>query len=201
MSPTVLTVVELAVKGMTVIGIAWGVALLLRRRAAATRHAIWLLSVIALLALPGLAQMLPSWRLPLNVALVSPIHISSPADPNATAVMTPTPRTRGADLLGTPGAAVAPHHAPAVRRGSITAARTTGQAEPETAQTTPIGLGTSFDLIAWMWVLGGALVLLPLAVGSWRLARIVRHSAVVSDPRSASATCRRFWNLRACRCR
>jgi beta-lactamase regulating signal transducer with metallopeptidase domain len=189
MSPTVLTVVELAVKGMAVIGIAWGVALLSRRRAAATRHAIWLLSVIALLALPGLARMLPSWRLPVDVALVSPIHISAPAEPSATA-MTPAARTLGTSSPGTRGAAVAPHHVPAVRRGSMMPARPGGQAQPATALAAPFAVGTSFDLIAWMWVVGGAFVLLPLVVGSWRLARIVRYSAVVSDPRTIALAAR-----------
>jgi len=64
--PTLGTVVPLlldaAIRGAVILGVAALLALLLRRRSAATRHAIWTIALVAQLALPILGATLPAWR-------------------------------------------------------------------------------------------------------------------------------------------
>ncbi len=57
-------------KGALLLMTAWILSLLLRRAAAATRHLIWSLALIGVLALPVLSFILPSWNLPLAPAIV-----------------------------------------------------------------------------------------------------------------------------------
>src|SRR5262245_5591915 len=56
---------DAAIKGVVVFGVAAVAVALLRRRSAATRHAIWAGAVAAQLTLPGLSALLPAWRVPL----------------------------------------------------------------------------------------------------------------------------------------
>jgi len=48
-----------AIKSVVVLGVAWGVAFLMRRRSAAARHLVWSAAAAALLALPFLSASLP----------------------------------------------------------------------------------------------------------------------------------------------
>ena len=68
---------SVAFKGTVVLGVAWLVAFVLRRRSAAARHLVWTAAAAALLALPLLSISLPSLRVrapgalaPLNTGLV-----------------------------------------------------------------------------------------------------------------------------------
>jgi beta-lactamase regulating signal transducer with metallopeptidase domain len=60
---------DAALKGVVVFAVAAAAVVLLRRRSAAVRHAIWAGAVTAQLAIPTLAMLLPSWRVPLFPAL------------------------------------------------------------------------------------------------------------------------------------
>src|SRR5262245_16086381 len=53
------TLADLAVKSTVVLGSAWILALLLRRRSPAARHLVWTAAAAALLALPFLSMFLP----------------------------------------------------------------------------------------------------------------------------------------------
>ncbi|QXD14682.1 M56 family metallopeptidase [Rhodocaloribacter litoris] len=68
---------ELAVRSVLVLGLAWGTAAVLRHRAAALRHLVWATAFIGLLVLPVLSMVLPAWHLPRGV----------PATPSAVFVM------------------------------------------------------------------------------------------------------------------
>ena len=57
--------VEAALKSTVVLSAAWLGVLALRGRSAAVRHVVWSAACAALLALPLLSMMLPSWRVPI----------------------------------------------------------------------------------------------------------------------------------------
>src|SRR5690349_3656764 len=61
-SASSLLLVDSAIKGTALLMLAAVVALILRRDSAATRHLVWLLAIVAMLAVPGLSAMLPQWR-------------------------------------------------------------------------------------------------------------------------------------------
>src|SRR5436189_56523 len=61
-SASSLLLVDSAVKGSALLALAAIAAIVLRRDSAATRHLVWLLTMVALLAVPVLSAMLPQWR-------------------------------------------------------------------------------------------------------------------------------------------
>ncbi|MGI8746192.1 MAG: TonB family protein [Bryobacteraceae bacterium] len=62
----------LALKSTAVLGAAWIITFLLRRRSAAARHLVWTAACAALLALPVLSLSLPSVRVPVPRTLLPP---------------------------------------------------------------------------------------------------------------------------------
>src|SRR2546428_12497471 len=83
-----LLLVDSAVKGTALLMLAAIAAIILRRDSAATRHLVWLLAIVATLAVPVLSAMLPEWRvlpggagIPLGTAVVAsrPPPLSRPA--------------------------------------------------------------------------------------------------------------------------
>ena len=58
-----LVLADSAVKGTALLILAAIAAVILRRDSAATRYLVWLLAMVAMLALPALSSVLPQWRL------------------------------------------------------------------------------------------------------------------------------------------
>jgi len=54
--------VDAAVKGTAVLVVACIVGLFVRRASAATRHLVWFLVMVSLLAIPVLSMVLPGWQ-------------------------------------------------------------------------------------------------------------------------------------------
>lgn len=87
-----------ALKGAALLGCAWLMAILLRRRSAAVLHLVWTAAFAALLALPLLSLSLPSVPLPVSSELLRPVAAfattvaASPAKPDASSGQT-TART------------------------------------------------------------------------------------------------------------
>src|SRR5258708_25283763 len=85
-SASSLLLVDSAVKGTALLMLAAVAALILRRDSAATRHLVWLLAIVAMLAVPVVSAMLPQWHVlpewaggprlaalaPANPAILSP---------------------------------------------------------------------------------------------------------------------------------
>src|SRR5262245_63723526 len=67
-----LLLVDSAVKGTALLVLAAVAATILRRDSAATRHLVWLLAIVAMLAVPVLSAMLPQWRVLPEWAGLSP---------------------------------------------------------------------------------------------------------------------------------
>src|SRR2546430_15349709 len=61
-SASSLLLVDSAVKGTALLGLAAIAALILRRDSAATRHLVWLLATVGMLVVPVLSAMLPQRR-------------------------------------------------------------------------------------------------------------------------------------------
>src|SRR5882672_9130947 len=78
-----LLLVDSAVKGTALLVLAAIAAIILRRDSAATRHLVWLLTMVALLAVPVLSAMLPQWRVLPEWASIPPatavVATSSPS--------------------------------------------------------------------------------------------------------------------------
>jgi beta-lactamase regulating signal transducer with metallopeptidase domain len=88
-SASSLFLLDSAVKGAAILAAAACAAIILRRDSAATRHLVWLLAIVALLAAPLLSAVLPQWRVLPEWTAIAPVTIATPTD--ATPVVTVTP--------------------------------------------------------------------------------------------------------------
>src|SRR3974377_692467 len=73
--------VDAALKGTAVLGVAWLVAFCMRGRSAAARHVVWTAAFAALLRLPFLSLSLPALRVPVKSGLAPDILIRTSARP------------------------------------------------------------------------------------------------------------------------
>jgi TonB family protein len=69
--------VEIAAKGAIVLALAWSAALALRRAPAAVRAQVWAAAFFALFALPAIAYVVPSLRVPIAGAWAAPAVIAN----------------------------------------------------------------------------------------------------------------------------
>lgn len=76
---------DLAIKSVIVMLAAWALTSVLRRASAASRHWVWSVAVVSLLALPVLSLMLPSWQLELLPSLAPAAMMEKPGDAGASA--------------------------------------------------------------------------------------------------------------------
>ena len=82
---------DAAIKGAVLIGLAAGLGLVLRRASASARHLVWLLAICGLLCLPMLSAVLPAWRLPILPQGTTPL-VAAPAEPAPAPVAAPSAR-------------------------------------------------------------------------------------------------------------
>lgn len=120
-------IVDLVVKATLLLAAAWGAAFVLRRRAASTRHAVWVGLLAATLLLPAIAMLAPSITLPLlpaRIAVAPPaMRVQPESVPSkAIGILASLDRDRASaprvsSNLSSVGAAVAP--SPDVPRASL----------------------------------------------------------------------------------
>ncbi len=175
--------VDAAIKGTSVLLLAWLVTVLLRHTSAAVRHFVWCLAFVGMAALPILSAMLPEWPVPGLKQVIAAISSSlvEPASQNQTNVATSpaksddVSRSRQANTGGDSAALSASGRSSS---DSLTNARVTVSdvREPEHAAA-HISWRTA---VPRFWLLGMMAALLPLAAGlvgqRWLTRRVRRLS-------------------------
>ncbi len=161
---------DTALKGSVLILAAALVAYFLRGKSAAARHAAWTAAVIGHLAIPAFALVLPHWKLPLlsqpswmqtRVSDVAPITKTIDEATPVAAPVSPAPVTSNAV---SPAPTSISTNAAATRKWS------------------------SLSLVAVLWIAGAAIVLLRLAVGTWKVGRLAKNGDRVDDGEWLSLT-------------
>lgn len=171
--PMMIPILLYLLKATAILLLALGVAMLLRRASAGTRHLVWLAAVVVVLALPAFGAVLPDLRvLPLPTIAVAP---SEPAERFGEVAMRSldgsTPVTSGA-FTGT--GATAPRDP---------------QISAEPAARTPLGdrvatwVATAdlWRTLFFLWIAGALLVLGRLARSAYSLRRILASAQPLDD--------------------
>ncbi|HJQ24388.1 MAG TPA: M56 family metallopeptidase [Blastocatellia bacterium] len=174
----------LAAKSVLILGLAAVVAFALRRAAAASRHLVWSLALVGVLALPLLTLALPAWQWS-----VLPDGLLSSASPAAspTAAVIEKPAIR-VDLAQPAIADQRSHTTPAAKQmmqAPAPAATVSGVRESNLAHEAaslpdrPLWRWVRWAMIGWLT--GAALILAHLLVGLARVWQLARRAAVVTD--------------------
>jgi beta-lactamase regulating signal transducer with metallopeptidase domain len=166
--------IDTALKGGILIALAAAVSHLLRGRSAAARHAAWTAAVVGHLAIPALSFFVPQWNLGL---IPEPAWMNSTVTaPAVTSIIEQaSPQTRSI-VHEDPASAVAPA-TPAIK----------AKAAEQPSLIDRIR-STDVSALTLLWLVGSALVLLRLAIGTWKVGRLAKQGARVDDGEWLSLT-------------
>jgi beta-lactamase regulating signal transducer with metallopeptidase domain len=172
----VTPLLDAALRGAVVLLIALVLTVLLHRRSAALRHAIWAGAITAQLLLLGLAVWGPRWRVAAPDA-VSALVPPSPDEPAPSAVSLAAERApvRVAGPGGTSYVATSTDSSALPRAADVASAAPVRAPAP--AHTTP----SLARVLSVLWILGALAVLLRLAVGTVIVSRLARRGRRVDD--------------------
>ena len=166
--------IDTALKGSILILAAAAASYLLRGRSAAARHAAWTAAVVGHLALPALALMMPEWKLPL---IPSPSWMEASAPVVAPVTETKTTSTSAAG----PVAPIVPV-ANAEKNAASTPAVPTAVGAPSISSRINSRVrAANIPPVVLLWLLGSTIVLLRLAVGTWKVGRLAKEGDRVDD--------------------
>ncbi|MFL5539347.1 MAG: M56 family metallopeptidase, partial [Longimicrobiaceae bacterium] len=173
-APLAAPALALLAKTTLVIGIA-GLATaspLGRRASAATRHLVWLLAIVALLALPLLGAVLPAWRVASVPASLAMPQVSAPAAP-----------TTASSVDGT---AAIPE--PAASQAQSSANESTANESPpnESPAVEAASAPARPRVPLWAWLAmayaaGAMMLLAQVALGRGEVRRLARHAVPLND--------------------
>ncbi len=180
--------VDGALKGGVLVLVAAIAAYLLRNRSAAARHAVWTAAVIGHLAIPVLAVLLPQWRMPIlpeaswmRTASASTADAASPRNGAPTVDATSPARSSSTQETG-PSIPGTPASGPSeVKSTSSSETRTSPATITAATITDGGGARPVLPMLAVLWLGGAVLVLLRLALGTWRVGQLARDGARVED--------------------
>jgi beta-lactamase regulating signal transducer with metallopeptidase domain len=147
--------------------------LALRRSAAATRHWLWFVGMVGLLALPVMSVLLPRWTVELPAWMSEKIAAPEQPAPGAWRVEEAAPAAvRGASPIHSQDRAAAPAQPPFEHDVSAMQVAEAGAAPQRTA-----ALSAPLALLG-VWGLGASLLLASLAASLVAVARLARRSEV-----------------------
>src|SRR5512132_904425 len=188
--------IDAALKGAFLVFVAACAAYLLRKRSAASRHAVWTAAVIGHLAIPALVLVLPAWKMPVLPA-VSWMQSQPASVPPSPAANVPT----NAGNVAAPvekSKAAASNGVQLPSKGTDANGSDPSSRVPRTAQLTSARPGI-VPMLAMIWFAGAILLLLRLALGTWQVGRLARQGARVEDGVWLSLTQRVANRLRVSR--
>lgn len=192
------TLLALGLKGTALLGIAWLCTVALRRRSAATRHAVWCAALLGLLLLPVAAAVLPAWRVPVASAALGDLPGADLEPP----VRILEEGARSGPVATEPGAE--PPEEPEVAERTGAGARSAAAPTNEDAATRPAAVagpagtaaspragGSLYAAGVAVWAAGALLVLLSLIFQRFRVERLARRSRPVERGSRLSEAARR----------
>jgi beta-lactamase regulating signal transducer with metallopeptidase domain len=165
-----------ALKGVVLVALAGAATYALAKRSAASRHAVWTAAVIGHLSIPILMLVLPTWRVQ-----------SLPAAPWTRSAVASAPLVThtAAPTVGAVQGAVANTSISSERTvAPSTAVPSTEIANPANAAASSLAVTTGPSRIviaAGIWLFGALLILVRLAVGTWRVNQLAREGQRVED--------------------
>jgi beta-lactamase regulating signal transducer with metallopeptidase domain len=178
-SASSLLLVDSAVKGTALLALAALAAIMLRRDSAATRHLVWLLTMVALLAVPVLSAMLPEWRVLPEWASIPPAAVVA----DLTAPSIESARNAAPDEVESPSAAA--HQPAAALPDSRPAVATPG------AMLASAGWSWNWQsALPLAWAIGFSVLILRLMAARLMLWNSERQGTVIWPSRQFAATIR-----------
>ena len=160
LDPSLSIALWIVTKATAVLVLAAIVQVVLRRRtSAASRHLMWTLAIVGVLALPVLSLTLPQWVVVTRTAPADAMDVERTGEAGGAALSTQPLATRG--------------------ESSSRAGQSVGAAVSD--------LGTEMDAAAWwraivvIYVTGVIVMLVRLATGRWTVRRLARQATDVRD--------------------
>jgi beta-lactamase regulating signal transducer with metallopeptidase domain len=181
-------VMDAALKGAILVMVAAGAAYLLRKRSASSRHAVWTAAVVGHLAIPALVLILPAWRMPVLPAAPwiqpapAPIVINVTDRPSSASGAAVTPKSAAEPAVSspatTPAVSALGRASQGEKPGASIRSTPATKGAPVGLIPAPVGL---IPIVATIWLVGALLVLLRLAIGTWRVNQLSREGVRVED--------------------
>lgn len=200
-----------AAKSVLLVAIAAAVALLLKRDSAATRHVVWLVAIVAILAVPAFSAMLPQWRVLPSWAhmQLAKADITTKTHSEDTPIVTQPSQETQFPKSAFPADSSVPidseltnnHPAPSTEllptaqshsedsAGSDVMDATSKVVAERSDSTTPPAVSYSLTVLpvicTFIWVIGLGMLALRLFAARWMLRKNERESTVIATSQSA----------------